>query len=386
METVPRQMGLPASGRVSGLILVAVLASMAASCGEREPMPAKYPASSCARLEIADAATGAAVTGAEDFALDWTGRRLFVSAYDRNAVEAAVDGEAPPPAGGIYAISFDALAPGARVRAENIAADAPFARDFRPHGISLAYVDGAVEIAAIERSYKRAAAHKRWRVAPQLALFRETAHGFTPQPGTGSPLHCHANDLEMLDARSFIVSYDHEACNWRAALEDIFGLKRSGAYELRMRDEWRTQIDVAAHAGIANGIAGAGKDAFFLAATREKRVRFYADLSGVPVKSFKTPGGPDNLTVAPDGAVIAAVHPNLLRIFLLRRLGFAHAPSRVVRLDPKTGADEILFDDPSGKVFTAATVAAEIDGKLVMGSVTDAGLLVCKAPDTDEVS
>ena len=64
---------------------------------------------------------------------------------------------------------------------------------------------------------------------------------------------------------------------------------------------------------------------------------------------------------------------------LHRRLGIGRAPSRIIKANPQTGAVEILFDDPDGALFSAATVAVEWAGALIAGSVTDEGLLVCRA-------
>ena len=43
------------------------------------------------------------------------------------------------------------------------------------------------------------------------------------------------------------------------------------------------------------------------------------------------------------------------------------------------GEVEILFDDPRGDTFSAATVAVLQDGRLIAGSVRDSGLLICDA-------
>jgi hypothetical protein len=37
-----------------------------------------------------------------------------------------------------------------------------------------------------------------------------------------------------------------------------------------------------------------------------------------------------------------------------------------------------LFEDPGAKLYSAATVALEIGDMLVIGSVADRGLVVCK--------
>ena len=71
------------------------LAGLVASCAREDIGAARYGADDCRRVALVDAATGAAVRGAEDLALDLEGGRLFVSAYDRRAVDGlAVPAEA----------------------------------------------------------------------------------------------------------------------------------------------------------------------------------------------------------------------------------------------------------------------------------------------------
>ena len=89
------------------------------------------------------------------------------------------------------------------------------------------------------------------------------------------------------------------------------------------------------------------------------------------------PGGPDNLTRGVDGRVLAALHPDLIRLALYRHGWTGRAPARIVAVDLGTGAVEVLFDDPGGAVSPAATVAVMADGRLVAGSVRAPGLLVC---------
>ena len=77
--------------------------------------------------------------------------------------------------------------------------------------------------------------------------------------------------------------------------------------------------------------------------------------------------------------LLAGVHPALWRLALYRYRwpGGARAPSRIVAADVTSGRSETLYDDPDGRPLSAATVAARSGGRLYVGSVADAGLLVC---------
>ncbi|MEO1001460.1 MAG: hypothetical protein AAFW69_12805, partial [Pseudomonadota bacterium] len=70
-----------------------------------------------------------------------------------------------------------------------------------------------------------------------------------------------------------------------------------------------------------------------------------------------------------------ALHPSLSRLALHRFGWMGRAPSRVVRVED--GAVEVLFDDPRGRLYSAATVAAQQGDRLVIGSVTEDALLIC---------
>ena len=78
------------------------------------------------------------------------------------------------------------------------------------------------------------------------------------------------------------------------------------------------------------------------------------------------------------GQVVAALHPKLLHLALLRGGWRDRSGSRIVRVDPRDGAIEVLFDDPKGELYSAATAAIHGDGLLIMGSAYDSGLLVCE--------
>jgi hypothetical protein len=172
------------------------------------------------------------------------------------------------------------------------------------------------------------------------------------------------------DANGVVTSFDHGSCGLGAGFENVFGLKRSG---VARRGE--TLFDKAL---FANGLAHRQNGDLVMAATREDALLTLGD-DFAETGRIAIPGGPDNLTIADDGDIVAAVHPSLFKLMLTRKFGLGAAPSRIVKADPETGAVEILFDDPKGALFSAATVAIETENGLAAGSVTDEGLLVCQA-------
>lgn len=350
------------------LRIVALAAVVLAGCSQQPDADARYAADQCRRVALVDVASGAAIRGAEDFAVDVERERLYVSAYDRRSVERAVRRKASAiPQGGVYAVSLAALIGDAAdaaatpvVRADDITGG------LRPHGISFSAAAG--EIAFINRGYQRSGG--RWRMVPRVE--RVGARGEVVV-GEDVKTPCSANDL-VDEPGEALISFDHERCDWRGGLEDTLSLRRSGV----VAEDGAPLFDKAL---FANGIARMRDGRIALAATREKALLVMDERAGGLELSRRiaVPGGPDNLTIAADGDIIAAVHPSLFLMGLHRRLGVGAAPSRIVRVDPATDRVEVLFDDPDGALYSAATVAAEWKGALIAGSVTDDGLLVCKA-------
>ena len=353
--------------------LAALAAALAlAACGRGEIGAPQYAADQCRRLALVDAATGEPVVGAEDIALDPARGRVFISAYDRRAVEKAARRNADaPPQGGVYTVSLaalfdpemDVLSAAPLIAPENVAGG------LRPHG--LAYDTGKDEVIFINRAYVREKG--KWTMTPRLHRVGADAQGLDD----GAPAFCAANNV-VATARQTFTTFDHGACGWRGGLEAVFNLKRSG---VALEAPGAASQRVYDRAGFANGLTLTDKGDIVMAATRENALLLMRELSGgvQPVMRIATPGGPDNLTLSHDGGVVAAVHPSLRRLALNRKLGVGKAPSRIVKADVATGAVEILFDDPSGDLFSAATVAVETADGLILGSVTDAGLLVCRA-------
>jgi hypothetical protein len=353
------------SGRVIGLCATA-LAATACAKASPEPQP-KYPLETCARIFLEDAETHAPVIGAEDFAVDAGRDRLIVSAFDREAVRAAVAARAPEiPEGGLYSVPFAAL-----FEAKSMAKAAPLARGFdfvgglRPHGI--VYVPYKDEIAFVNVGYEMVG--RGWR--EKVRIERVGADGEAVLGAEGET-HCAANDLAD-DGAGAIVSFDHRSCGFGAFIENTLTLRRSGV----VRETGEALFDRAA---FANGVLALESGEIVLAATREKAAILLRKDGALLVEKSRVrlPGGPDNLTQGEGATIIAAVHPRLMVLGAHSRLGIGQAPSRIVAFSTDADAVERLFEDPTGEVFSGATVAVERDGALVVGSPTEAGVLLCR--------
>jgi hypothetical protein len=196
----------------------------------------------------------------------------------------------------------------------------------------------------------------------QVDLGPYGAGAWRPETTLRDPAFCRANDLAFRgDNEALGITIDRGAC--QMAIADYMPGARTGrvmAYQRGVVSEAQAQLT------FPNGIEGD-----WIAETRGHRLR------GADGREIGLPGGPDNLTRTEDGALIAAVHPKLAQLGLYLNDWAGRAPSRIVRIAPETGVVEVLFDDPAGAVFSAATAAVLTDGHLIAGSVRDAGLLLC---------
>ncbi len=348
-----------------GPILIALMLS---GCAQEVSAPTAYSLQQCRRVELRDSEIGESVRGAEDLAFDAKSGQLFVSAYDRRETERAVQKNAQSiPEGGVYSIDLAALlSVGSEpVNVRSLIRRGDVEGGLRPHG--LFYEGRTGEIIFINRGYRRIKG--QWGINPRMERIGANGGAFL---GESVEANCAANDVLSLN-ENVLMTFDHGACDWRAGLEDVFSLKRSGV----------AAVGVGAifdHALFANGIVQTLGGDIIVAATREKALLKMVEVEGdlTLVERVLLPGGPDNLTLSFDGSVIAAVHPSMLRIGFQRKFGLGRAPSRIVKIDPDQNDITILFDDLHGEYFSAATVAIETREALILGSVIEDGLLVCE--------
>ena len=309
------------------------------------PLPARYTLADCKRVALIDAQTGGSIVGAEDLALLGDGDSLLVSAHDRRDPEMRD--------GGLYRVSLWGIRGAERYEASNLIDLDTRQEAFRPHGIAVSQTGERIALVN--------------RVGPQQTIIEiGSIEDETWAPAkrlTGNSL-CRANDLNFVQAEveTLEISLDRQSCGF--SFSDVVPGSTTGRTALW--DGGRLQIS---RTGLAfpNGISGE-----YVAETRKNRILRPA---GEPIR---VPGGPDNITREDRRMLVVAVHPSLRRLWLYLNGAWPSAPSRVVRVNVLSSAVEVLFDDPSGEMFSGATSAVLVDDKLIMGSVADEGLLICQ--------
>lgn len=362
---------------LAGLLLAAGLAAGAGLAWLHwlgSPLEARFGPEDCKRLALTDAETGAPIVGIEDIAA--YGEGLFLSAQDRLAAEAAGGEGRAAPEGAIYRLAKVRLGAEGPLSLRPYTADG-FGSPLHPHGIDA----GLAKLVAVNRRFGpdgaegmeiRVYAIRETHLEPLLRL---------PDPGL-----CAANDL-VLAGGAVWVTLDRSACPGRSLREMASGAPTGALARMGVTDgSSASLLRLAEGLSFANGIAlaelGAGR-MLAVSETRGEQITLLDPPGGQSSerrRSLPTPGAPDNLTIAPDGRILAALHPSLLRLALYRFGWTEAAPSRLALIDPESGAAELLYDDPPGAGLSAATVGVLTEGGvLVAGSVRDAGLLVCGA-------
>ena len=314
-------------------------------------LPAHFALEDCQRVALTDTGSGRKIIGVEDMVLVPDSDRLILSAMDRLA-HARRPADAPE--GGLFEVSLKRLAAG-EAWASPIVWPGAVEGGLFPHGVAVSG-DGE-RLAFINRA-------RDGRVSIIGGTLRRG--GFTLRNTRSEPEFCRANNLEFLGdgAMHLRVTLDRGDCGiaWddlkpKSTTGRVISVNLAGLAPLRVEETGLS---------FANGIAG-----LYVAETRASRLRHRL---GSPVD---LPGGPDNLNWDGLGGLIAAVHPSLFRLAAYLYGYHDTAPSRIMRIDLERNV-EVLFDDPAGELFSGASVAVLSGGVLVVGSIRDAGVLVCR--------
>ena len=314
--------------------------------GGSPPLEARFALESCRKVNLRDVDTGKQLAGISDMVLLPDGDTLVLSAFDRS--------DLTRPFGGLFAVSLFELARGSgEIEVEALVKDYQLAGGVHPQGIAysggrIALINGAGDGAFIDVIERR---DSLW----------------TPVARHSHDAFCRLNDLAFDFGGNLLVTRDRASC--RLNVIDALPFYATGIV-LTVSPEGQVRASDERYF-LPNGIVMGPTDQPIVAEMRGQQ------LSGEIDRPM--PGGPDNLTVDEDGAIVAAVHPSLWKMFLYTN-GFAFSsPSRVVRFDPGPSELEILFDDPGGDLLSAVGVGLLEEGRLYLGSTVDGGLGVCGA-------
>ncbi len=377
---------------ISRAICIAFV-SLLSACDKTATESTVFTDEQCKVIELVDSENAGVLRGIEDLALDPKGEHAILSVYDRWATEKAARAKAERlPHGGLYRLSLAELprAPD-RIRVERLTSGFEHEEDFRPHGIDVYASANGTLVASITRSYRRGnTSASRWEKRVVLDIFRLEGSRAVHLLRMGAERFCNANDVSFLNENQLLVSSDGTACRgFSKTMEQLRGSKSGSVFLVRRpqndNDQLASITEIVSDIYFANGIAVTSEsDRAFIAATRGREILEIDGIEGFASErtrgsSFEVPGHPDNLTQLPEGRLLAALHPNLMRLGLYRyrQFGVSTAPSLIAEIDPARAQSRILFSDRTGHMFSAATSAIMGAGHLIAGSVADAGVLVC---------
>jgi len=342
---------------------------------------------SCHTSKLYDKRTKSPVVGAEDMVLDRVKGVIYLSAYNRWAVEDALEeGESSLPQGAIYSVPVERLQTGSR----EISLEPVYSgkhSDFRPHGLTRYKTKTSTRFYTLNRVYSRV--DGSWLRRTQIEGFVRSQSGLKHVSTIKHPKLCQANNLVAISEREFLVTKDHGSCDfWGKWTENILGLRRSKLVHVSVESDSRIQLNTLVDdIGFANGISiDSGTSTVAVAGTRDKEVRFYRlntllqEKEPQPVSRVEVGGGPDNLTRHPSGWFIAAVHPSLFWMGMARNrwFGRTRAGTKVLGIHPRNNEIRRLFQDERGQKLNAGTTAILTDNLLIVSSVLDRSVLVCK--------
>lgn len=303
---------------------------------------------------------------AEDIQIDRQRGIAYLSYLDRRG---KVEGREV--AGTVMLLDLGSAEP--RPRAA-LLADPP---QFQPHGMSL-YVppNGPRKLFAINHAPGG---------GEEVVIFEEGPTGaFAAVETIRDPLLTHPNAIVAVGSRSFYVANDSGARNGFERMQEL--LFRRGLATVVYYDG--STMGVAARGlNAASGIASnPDYTRLYVAETSGNRLAIFRrdviDGSLEPLETIDLGSAPDNVNVDADGTVWIAAHAKLLA--LVRHFANAAnpAPTQVFAFRPEAEGDarltEVYFEP--GAQLSAGSVAAVTGQQMLLGSITDRKVLLCKLP------
>lgn len=306
-------------------------------------------------------------SGPEDICVDRSSEIVFISVDDRRAN-----------------LVKPCSVPGA-ILLFNPLADTPSFRnvtpvgmsDFHPHGLSLwRSPEGRVLLFAVNH-LQQPAGHAverfEWRNDSLIHLEQIIDPELMTSP----------NDVLAVDERRFYVTNDHRYPNpgWQRTLEDY--LQQAISYVNYF--DGKAMRQVATDIAYANGINRSpdGRRIYVAATTGRNMITYDVDSMDGSLKKISETDmgtGVDNIEVDEAGDLWIGCHPQLLKFVAHAADSSKKSPSQVLRLKPMPDggfrAEEVYLND--GNAYSGSTVAIPVGDRLLVGSVFEQMLLICR--------
>lgn len=305
---------------------------------------------------------------AEDIQVDRASAMAYLSVLDRRAVLQGKDDS-----GTLLRLGLK------RTRLTPVPAVTGAPDGFRPHGLSLfTDVDGSQRLFVVSHPAGEPHTVEIFeRGADRLFAHLETIH---------NPLLVDPNAIVAVGPRQFyVVNTFGSPPGLQRIIE--FALRLASASIVYYDGDVMREVGepVALGTGIA---ASADGGRVYVSEANAQRLRVYSrdSASGdlTLYQNVKVFTAADNLSVAEDGAIWVAGHPQMLQLIRHLRDPAERAPTQVLRIaaDPQTPdrISEIYMND--GAEISAGSVAAVLDKRMLIGSLTEHRILACSLPWT----
>jgi arylesterase / paraoxonase len=314
--------------------------------------------------------------GAEDIVLDRAGQRMFIASDDRRATAA---GKASR--GGIYVMPIR----GSEAISARFDQTKGVPAAFHPHGLSR-FVDSEGKATILVVNHPKGFNNYEGTSVEIYDVGADNA--LTHRRTVTIPGLTRINDIAATGTDSFYATSESDLArgSFAETLSIVTESDRTGAV-WHFDGSAGKKLDTGI--GFANSLAitADGKTLYASGATSRAIYIYDRDPATNAIKRREAAyvgTGPDNLDVEDDGRLWMAAHPKLLSFVQHATDPAKGAPSQVIVLEPAargTGGkvDQIYLKD-NNDGFSGASIAVRDGDTMVLGSVFEPGIRVCKLP------
>jgi arylesterase / paraoxonase len=314
--------------------------------------------------------------GAEDIVLDRAGQRMFVASDDRRATAAG-----QPKRGGVYVLPIR----GAEAISGRFDQTKGIPAAFHPHGLSR-FVDSEGKATIMVVNHPKGFNNYEGTSVEIYDVGADNA--LTHRRSVTIPGLTRINDIAATGPDSFYATSESDLArgSFAETLSIVTENDRTGAV-WHFDGSAGKKLDTGI--GFANSLAitADGKTLYASGATSRAIYIYDREPATNAIKRREAAyvgTGPDNLDVEDDGRLWIAAHPKLLSFIQHASNPAKGAPSQVIVLEPAasgTGGkvDQIYLKD-SNDGFSGASIAVRDGDTMVLGSVFEPGIRVCKLP------
>lgn len=322
------------------------------------------------------------ILGPEDLEIDRERGLVYVSSHDRRTDLALEDAETSV-RGSIFVYDLNAPSRGF-VDLTPLSGGDGTPINFKPHGLSFHKgSDGAKTLMVVSHPIVGGDTIEIFdirEVSSRNDAGDETIEVYLHhRKSVADPTLISPNDVVAVDANRFYATNDHGSRNALINMAEDYLRLNLGSVAYYDGSDLSLVLKGQTY---ANGInVNDSGDEIYVTETTDRRVSVYdRDLESgalTRMNEWYLDFGVDNVDVAADGALWIGGHPSMFNFIGHAEDPRVLSPGNVTRI--QIGSDAVLtYMTTDGREISGLSVAAEHDGKVVIGQVFDDGLLICE--------